>query len=146
MFCRLHLAKIATKLEISDFEVCEAECPHYNGELCKVSETSTTCLSKEKFGWRLNIKIHLLEPVPSKSENTYYCGLIQLIHPTYSDIWIIQSLKKDKETEAFLVYQDGKLMDTCDSFKPLRDVLKSKYHYNGRKFNYDDFKVGETDV
>jgi len=143
MFCRLNRAKIATALDLTEFETCEESCDYFKDNSCVVSQDETICLSKERFGWRLDLKINFIEPISSKSENTYYCNLIQLIHPTYSDVWVVKALKKDKETETFLIYQDGKHMDTFASMETLNDGLKIKYHYNGREFNDNDFMMGD---
>jgi len=146
MFCRLHQAKIATSIDLSDFETCVSECEYFKNSTCSVSEDKSVFLTKEKFGWRLNLKISLDEPIPSKSENTYYCSLIQLIHPSYDDVWVSKSLMKDKETDIFLIFYDGKRMDDVENMVELNKLLKSKYHYNGRAFDHDDFIMGEKDV
>jgi len=146
MFCRLNQAKNATSLDLSDFETCEDTCKYFKDDSCSVSEGVSIFLSKERFGWRIDSKIAFSEPIPSKSENTHYCGLVQLIHPTYSDVWIVNALKKDKETQIVLVYQEGKHLDSLSDFESLNEILRSKYHYKGRDIGYDDFKVGETDV
>jgi len=143
----LNQAKIATGIDLSDFDVCSDTCEYYKDNSCGVSQDESIFLSKEKFGWRLNLKINFDEPVSSKSENTYYCSLIQLIHPTYSDLWISKGLKKDKETDIYLLFFEGKHKDTYKSFETLNKFIKEKFHYKGRLLTDNDFSItGENDV
>jgi len=143
MFCRLYELKVLTGIDLSaENEVCIDSCPYCKDSgVCSISEEVNIPLSKEKFGWRISNKIAFEEPIPSKNGNTFYCNFIRLIHPIFSDIWIVRILKKDGETISYLVYYTGKHTDTFKSLESANKILKEKYKLNGRNIKEEDFNV-----
>lgn len=142
MFCQLFKLQTETGISILDEESCVSTCPFcLKDGSCKISKEMNLSLSKGKFGWRLTSKICFEKPQTTKNGNTSYTHIIKMIHPVHSNMWIVQALKKDKETIIFLVYEDGKHKDTYKSIDNLNKFLKEKYKYDGRDITEEDFQL-----
>ena len=72
-----------------------------------------------------------------------FTNVIQLIHPSQEDVWICKGLKKDEETEVYIIYHDGKKKEIFTSLEEMNELVNGKY-YTGRDLTNKDF--GCTDV
>jgi len=142
MFCRLFECKEITGLDFGySLETCQNICSAY-ADGCTITDEYNKQLSKDKFGWRINIRIMFKEPSQPKQGGTY-TNIIQLIHPSNDDLWVCKGLKKDQETVIYFLCYDGKQREHHKTLEDLNRAINGKY-YEGRDLVESDF--GDNNV
>ena len=139
MFCRLYELKIGTGIDILyDHEVCSSTCPSCKSEeCCDISNEYNKSIDKDRFGWRISIRINLPKATTAKTGGLF-TNFIQLIHPVNPDVWIAKSLKKDNETIMYCVFYEGTQRENFRSMEALNKVANGKY-FKGRDLKESDF-------
>ena len=142
MFCRLFELKTETGINLTDHERCEKDkCKFYEDGKCGIEKDTLIHLTPNKFGWIINVKIKLREPTIAENGKIFYTKIMQLMHPLYDEIWILEGLKKDKETVVYELYFDGKNKGSYKTIDEISNKLKnsSTYNYGGRDIKEEDF-------
>ena len=138
MFCTFFMLNQNTDLKLIDHpEQCNSECEFYDSTPCSISKRCNIKLTNERFGWTIDTKVDLKNPVSNKSGSTHHRWMIKLVHPLHSDMWILKSHKKDMESVRYIIYANNKNYN-YESFVELNVEMK-KLSYNGRKLTDDDF-------
>jgi len=141
MFCRLYELKLATGIvapELTEYSDCSESCQFCKSDICLISDDYNKPLNKDKFGWRISIRIKFDKPTKTNHAGVL-TDCIQLIHPTNFDVWICKGYKKDMVTEFYVIIHDGKQKEYTKTLDELNAVLLTKY-YNGRALKSSDFK------
>jgi hypothetical protein len=145
MFCRLYEAKVGTDMDFTSHEKCiKKECMNFDDVLqCTISRDVNIHLDNNKFGWEIDRQINLKELKLTKSElsSYFFDKMIKIIHPNNPDIWIFDCLKKDKESQVFLLYVGGRHKGTFKTMKELMHKLKNEVEYTGRDLIEKDFII-----
>ena len=144
MFCRLFEFESSTDVHLLyDYETCSDDCPSCIGGICQLSEQLNRKLGHGKFGWRISTRIVFPEPVATNRGGVKFLSIIQLIHPTSSDVWLCKGLKNDGETDSYFVYFEGKKRESFHSIDTMNSVVNGKY-YEGRDLKESDFGVNHV--
>ena len=142
MFCRLFELKTETGINLTDYEHCvKDKCKFYEDNSCSIEKDTLIHLTPDKFGWLINVKIKLKTPTASSNGKIMYTKVMQLVHPLHDEIWILEGMKKDKETNIYEIYHDGKQKGAYKNIKEISKKLinNSDFSYNGRDIKEDDF-------
>jgi len=144
MFCHLFRLSERTGLPFNEHEECNSSCKRFvEKNKCKICECCISSLTKERYNWCFETRVCLETPIPSKSGNLKYMAAISLIHPSHSDIWIVQQLRHNKIDDTWekeYKFYFGNEAKEFVNLKQIHTFLKSN-GYTGRKITEDDFKI-----
>lgn len=143
MFCYLYVLFDSTNIPLYEKEKCFKECKFFKNDKCSIADKKSEKLSSDKYGWILQTVLNFKDPFVSKSGNTKYLSAVNLIHPSDSDIWIVECERFNKKTnEWYNVYRYHQSGD-CTEFDDLDSLNKwmKKIKYDGRKISIDDFSI-----
>lgn len=149
MYCRLYELEVKSGIKIADREECiEYKCEYYKG-YCSIHEHTNIHVDKDTFGWLIDEKINFPGMVQSiNGGSRYYKKLISLIHPTHDNIWIIKSLKGDKETDIYDLKIDRRNKGSYRTLEELNHKLKNddNIDYHGRDITEEDLTIIKENV
>ena len=143
MFCHLFIFSDNTSIPVYEEKQCFHSCRFFKDDKCSIVEKrNEKLISTSKYGWVLNRVINFGDGFISKNGHTRYLKAILLVHPSSSDVWIVQC-EKNLDKHPIIIYRGyvGHSSSELDNIDSVNLWLKKSLLYNGRKLIDEDFNI-----